>query len=145
MADLGPRGLSLIVFSGQFERVHYALVLASAAAALGKPATLFFTGDALKALGRPACDGAPGWHALNGKEPQPAAVVDARHARLGVATFEELLTACRQMGVRFIVCEMGLRAEGLTMADLRADLAIEGAGVVTLLTEAGSERAILFL
>jgi intracellular sulfur oxidation DsrE/DsrF family protein len=39
------------------------------------------------------------------------------------------------MGVRFIVCEMGLRAEGLDRSALRGDLPIEAAGVVTLLTE----------
>ena len=38
-----PRKLSLVVFSGSFEKVHYALVMASAALASGREATLFFT------------------------------------------------------------------------------------------------------
>ena len=48
--DAGPDKLSVLVLSGAYERVHYALVLASAAGAIGKPTTLFFTGQALLAL-----------------------------------------------------------------------------------------------
>ena len=38
-----PEKLSLVVFSGDFDKVHYALVMASAAAAIDTPVTLFFT------------------------------------------------------------------------------------------------------
>ncbi|NJO67759.1 MAG: hypothetical protein HC826_02220, partial [Rhodospirillales bacterium] len=51
--------LSIIAFSGDYERVHYALVLASAAAAIGGPATMFFTGEAIRAL-----VGEDGWRLL---------------------------------------------------------------------------------
>ena len=145
MGEAGQPGLSLIVFSGPYDRVHYALVLAAAAAAIDRPVSLFFTGEALNALRAPAADGAPGWHALAGSGEESAAALDARNASLGVATLEDLLTACGQIGVRFLVCEMGLRAAGLTMADLRTDLAPECAGVVTLIAEAGRDRALLFL
>ena len=33
--DRAPEKLSIVVFSGEFDKVHYALVLASAAAAMG--------------------------------------------------------------------------------------------------------------
>jgi peroxiredoxin family protein len=138
-------GLSLIVFSGAYERAHYALVLASAAAAIGRPVSLFFTGQALNALRAPTVTGAPGWHALAGSGEQSAAALDARHASRGVATFEDLLTACGEIGVRFLVCEMALRAATLTMADLRTDLAPECAGVVTLFAEAGGDRTLMFI
>ena len=39
--------LAIIVFSGDYDRVHYALAMASAAAAVSRPATLFFTMGAL--------------------------------------------------------------------------------------------------
>lgn len=148
MVEAVQPGLSLIVFSGQYKRAHYALVLASAAAAIGRPVSLFFTGEALTAVRAPTAPTAPtapGWHALAGTGEQSAAVLDARLASLGVATFEELLTACGEMGVRFLVCEMALRAAGLTIADLRADLALECAGVVTLFVEAGSDRTLMFV
>ena len=50
-----------------------------------------------------------------------------------VGDFETLLAACVELGVRFIVCEMGLRAQGIDPATLRDDVPCETAGIVTLL------------
>ena len=137
--------LSLIVSSGAFGRVHYALVLASSAAAIGKPATLFFTHQALSALGAADAEGVPGWRRLAADaESDGGAADDAWRAR-GVGGFEELLAACVEMGVRFIACEMGLRVMGMTADDLRADVPIEMAGVVTLLGDASPDGAMLML
>ena len=88
-----PDKLSLLVLSGDFERVHYALVLASAAAAIGMPATLFFTDRASFALaaGRPD---SPGWRSLAGEGGRPGGVIDDERRARGVAGFEELLGAC---------------------------------------------------
>lgn len=142
-AGSGLAKLSVLVLSGRFERVHYALVMASAAVAIGIPTTLFFTNAALHALTSDA-DG-PGWRALaadGGRD--GGAVDDARRAR-GVAGFEELLAACAELGVRLIACEMGLRAVGLAAADLRADVPIEVAGAVTFLADAAAAGAMLTL
>ena len=49
MTDTHPR-LSLMVFSGDFARVHYALVMASSAAAINVPVTVFFTMKATHAV-----------------------------------------------------------------------------------------------
>lgn len=123
--------LAVIVQSGGYDRAHYALVLASAAAAVGRPAILFLTGRGLRAL----LPGAPG--ALDpADDGSPADERDRALGALGVATFETLVSACAELGVRFIACEMGLRAEALTPSDLRTDLDVEVAGVVTLLAEA---------
>ncbi|MGF1639513.1 MAG: hypothetical protein ACFCUO_01040 [Rhodospirillales bacterium] len=146
-----PDRLSLIVYSGTFERVHYALVLAAAAAAVGTPATLFFTMDGCRALLRAGEDGSPSWRRLpagegeDGERGHPGGVVDDRYRARGVAGFDELITACAELGVRFLVCEMGLRAKGLTGADLRADLPLEETGVVTLLADASANGAMLLV
>jgi peroxiredoxin family protein len=119
------RGLALVVQSGAFDQVHMALSMAAAAAAVGLPATLFFTLRALAAL-----DGADGWRRLSGAE------ADATYVARGIVGFEELLASCRELGVRFMACEMGLAAVGLEGAAFRADLAIEQGGLATLLLEA---------
>jgi peroxiredoxin family protein len=134
MAD-GPDKLSIVVFDGRFDRVHYALVMASAAAATSRDATLFFTGKALPAL-MP-----DGWRRLKG-EPER---IDADFKARGVADFEALLEACRDLGVRFIACEMGLRAAGIVEADLDPDLPVEIAGVVTFLGDASKTGTMLFI
>jgi peroxiredoxin family protein len=115
--------LPIIVHAPGFERVHYALVLASGAAAIGRKPILFFTGPALRALAD--------WQGLDGADQ------DRQFRAQGVAGFEELLAACASLGVRIIACEMALKARGLTEAELRSDIAIEIAGVVTLLGAAG--------
>jgi peroxiredoxin family protein len=142
----GAGRLAIVVFSGDYDRVHYALAMASAAAAVNRPATLFFTMGALKALRRDSADGVPGWVGLdpagNGASP---ALRDADHAGAGIAGFEELLAACVELGVTIMVCEMGLKAENMTAEDLRADVPVKPGGLVTFLAEAGEDGRIVFI
>ncbi len=125
-------GLAIVIQSGAFDRAHYALVLAAAAAAIDRPVTLFFTMQACKALRPP--DALSAW-----------AAPEKDLADKGLATFEELLSACGELGVAITVCEMGLRAAGLTPSDLRRDLPIAVTGAVTFLNAAGAEAQMLFV
>jgi peroxiredoxin family protein len=135
-------GLSAVVISDTYEKVHYALVLASAAAAIGKPSLLFFSMGACRALathrqGPSAANPAePGWHDLTPSVAFPSARdQDAGLGARGIADMETLLTSCAALGTRFLVCEAGLRALDLGADDLRPDLAIEVTGAVTWMTE----------
>lgn len=147
--DGAAPGLGVIVFSGDFERVHYALVMASAAAAVGRPVMLFFTMAGLQAIRRPDADGRAAWQQLPGGSDAAGAAtggdVDGRFRASGVAGFEELLSACVSFGVRFLACEMGLKAVGLDRDALREDLPIEQGGVVTLLAAVGRNGAMLMV
>lgn len=125
-------GLSLIIRSGDYESVHYALALASAALAINKPAVLFFTMNGLRALAGPP-PGLDDW----GR--------DALMRERGIGDFETLLQACVELGGRFIVCEMGLRALGIDRAALRTDVPFTVAGIVTLLEETKSGMRLLTL
>lgn len=141
---LPPDKLSLLVLSGDFERVQYALVVASAAAAIGTPVTLFFTNQALFSLAGEGPGGA-GWRSLPGAAGRAGGAIDDERRARGVAGFEELLGACADLGVRFIACEMGLRAIGLDAAALRRDVPIEVAGVVTFIADASATGTMLTL
>ena len=132
--------LSVVLFSGDFERVHYALSMVAAAAAVDRPTTLFLTMGAIGALRAERADGTPGWTALPG-----AAARDAEFAERGVATVEELISACAALGVRIMVCEMGLRAVGLVRGDLRQDVKLEEGGIVTFLNDASAHGAVMFV
>lgn len=112
-----PEPLGVLLISGGHARAHYALVLATTAAALGRPAILFATNE--------------GVHALRAT---PPAADDARETELaarGVATFAALAAAAAELGVRRIACEAGLRVEALA-ADCLAP-GVEVAGVATFL------------
>ena len=143
----GPESLSIVLFAGGFDRVHYALVMASAAAATNRKVTLFFTGRALSTLLAGDADGTPGWHRLDpaddGSRP---AERDAFFTANGLAGFEELLEACVMLKVTVMACEMGLRALGLPAgAPLRSDVPVKTGGVVTFLNDAPKTGAILFV
>jgi peroxiredoxin family protein len=146
VAGSAPDKLSVIVYSGAYDKVHYALVMAASAAALGRPVTLFFTMGATRALERPGKDGKPAWRKMPLSEGKgTGGGRDDKHAKSGVATFEELLSSCVQFGVKFMVCEMGLRAMGMEGSRLRADVPVEEGGVVSFLNDASKDGAIVFI
>ena len=133
----GRDRLSLIVFSGGYDRVHYAFVMASAAAATNRPVTMFFTMGAIKALLAPRRDTSPGWGALAPADNGENAVDrDSAHAKAGIATLEELIKACVEFDVTMQVCEMGLVAEGLPSGEFRTDIEVTEGGMVSFLAEA---------
>ncbi len=136
--------LCLITESGRFRRVHYALALASAAVSLNRPTILFFTLSACHALTKTA-QGIPGWHNLEGEGNDSPAVLDADYANKTIGRFEELLTACTDLGVTIMVCDMGLRAEGLTRANLRQDIPIKNGGLASLFHRAGPNGQIVMI
>ncbi len=134
MAETPPLGLLLL--DGTYERVHYGLAMAASALAVDRPAVLFFTNGALLALAGPQ-----GWRRLAGG----AEAADAARCAAGVAGIEELFEACAALGARFIACEMGLRTMGLQANDLRGDIAVEVAGLVTFYNAlpAGAQPSVL--
>jgi peroxiredoxin family protein len=134
-APEGKGRISLIVFSGEFARVHYALATAAAALSIGRPATLFFTMEAIRALGRDE-----GWRRMPGADE-----LDARHAAAGVGRFGELLEACVALGATVMVCEMGLKAIGLDRGALRADVPVVDGGLVTFLNQLDPGGSTLFI
>ncbi len=136
----GPERLSIVVFDGSFARVHYAFVLASAAAATNRQVTLLFSGRALHALAR-----GDGWTRLDGDAAGDAAAQEAALAARGLATLQELRGACADLGVRFLACELGLRSLDLFADSLDPALNIEVAGVVTFLETAPNAGCVLFI
>jgi len=124
-----PDKLSLIIQSGEFNRVHYGLVMASAALATGKDVTLFFTMDGTRAI-------TPGFADV----PQETVL-----AQQNLATFEELLAACAEMDATFMVCEMGMRATAVGRGQLRTDIKITEGSAVSFLADASENGAILYI
>ena len=118
-----PISLGILLLSGSHDRAHYAFVLASGAAALGRNVTLFASNGGCGAL-------LTDWSSLGD------ARRDDRVRAAGVAGLAELREACVEMNVRLIACEAGLRAEAIATADLLAD--VEVAGVATFLSAVGT-------
>lgn len=133
IAGGAPAPLGILLISGTYERAHYALVLATAAAATARPVVLFATNAGVRAFLSARPDGAAGWTTL--AHYGGAARRDEELRGRGVAGFAELLAAAKELGVRLIVCEAGLKAEAITPEMLDDTLEGELAGVVTFLSE----------
>ncbi len=106
------KALGILLISGGHEWAHYALVLATGAAAIGREVTLFATNAGIGVLlaSRPL-----------ETDPREAAVV----AR-GVAGIATLLEAARDLAVVLSVCDAGRMTEGLDGADLLPGVAVGG-------------------
>jgi len=118
--------LGILLRGAGHEPAHYALVLATAAAAIGRPVTLFATNAGLALLRR-----------------DTPLLQDPREALLaarGVAGIGTLLEAAAELGLRRIACDAGLRAEAIDPATL-AD-GVEIAGVVTFLAAIGAGQTL---
>ncbi len=136
----GRDGFGLVIFSGGYDRVHYALAMAAAAAACGRPVSVLMAGRALPALLGETGPGGCGWHGLDaaddGRSPKDR---DRYLAERGVATLEDLLTSCAALGVTVTVCEMGLRALNWpTTVGLRTDVPASLGGIVGFLGRVGA-------
>jgi peroxiredoxin family protein len=119
--------LGILLMSGSHDRAHYAFVVASGAAALGRKVILFVTNRGCLALSRD-------WSDLSDADR------DARVRARGVAGLDTLREACVELDVRMIACEAGLRAEALDASRLLAD--VEVAGIATFLSAVGAGQII---
>ena len=119
--------LGILLLSGMHDRAHYAFVLASGAAALGRRVVVFATNAGCHAL-------MADWSGLTDADR------DERVQAAGVAGIAELREASQELGVRLIACEAGLRAEGLDAGGLLPGG--EEAGVATFLEAAGSGQIV---
>jgi peroxiredoxin family protein len=117
----------VLLLSGSHDRAHYAFVVASGAAALGRTAVLFATNQGCLAL----CQD---WSGLSDADR------DARIEANGVAGLTTLRDACLEMGVRLIACEAGLRAEAIDPSLLLPE--VEVAGIATFLSAVGTGNII---
>ena len=114
--------LGVLLLSGGHERAHYALVLATGAAAVGRDVVLFATNE--------------GCRLFQAARPLEADPREAMLAARGVAGIGTLLDAAEELGIRRIACEAGLRATAIVPDSLRNG--VEVAGVVTFLAAVGA-------
>ncbi len=122
-----PDRLGILLISGTHERAHYAFVLATGAAAIGRAVTLFATNDGCRALLRD-------WSSLED------ASRDARVRERGVAGLDELRDAAVELGVRLLACDSGLLMAEVDATALMPEA--EGTGVPAFLAGVGSGSII---
>ncbi len=119
--------LGILLLSGAHDRAHYAFVLATGAASIGRRVVMFATNAGCHAL-------LADWSGMADADR------DARITTAGVAGLDELRDAATALDIKLIACEAGLRAEGLEAAALYPGVQV--AGVVTFLCEVGAGQLV---
>jgi len=119
--------LGILLLSGSHERAHYAFMVATSAAALGRTVVLFATNGGCRAL-------LEDWSTLD-----PAGR-DGALVAAGVAGFATLRQAAVELGIRMLACEAGLRAEGLHTPRLFEGVAVSG--LATFLAETSGGQLV---
>ena len=153
---------TIILFSGDFDRVMAALIIANGAAAMGDDVTIFCTFWGLNLLrkdqkvkvgGKSFLQGMFGRMMPRGANkfglskmnfagvgaPLMKKVMKAE----GVMSMPELLEAARDQGVKLVACTMTMDVLGLKKEELFDD--IEYAGVASYLAEADESNVNLFI
>lgn len=163
-ASVAParRKKTFVVFSGDFDRVMAALVMANGALAMGDEVTLFFTFWGLSAIRRenavPPTDKALldrmfGWMLPRGLGRltlskmnlggMGTAMMKHVMARKKVSSPQELLASARTQGIKLVACSMSMDVMGLRIEELLDG--VEVGGVATFLAEADQSNVTLFV
>lgn len=164
IAALEPRTVghraTIVVFSGDLDKVMAGLVIATGAAAMGLEVSLFHTFWGLNALrkGRQLEGKSLLERAMNAMTPagmgqlSPSKMSFAgagakllRHMMKskGVQSPEELLALARELGVKFVACEMSMDVMGIRREELIDG--VEVGGVAAFLGDAADSKVTLFV
>jgi peroxiredoxin family protein len=152
---------TLVVFSGDLDKVLAAFVIATGAASMGMDVSMFFTFWGLPVLRRREARrkpkdiyerlfGAMTPRSLSDLDTSKMSFFGAGAAMLrramknkGVSSVEELMTVARDAGVKMIACGMSMDVMGVKAEELLDG--VELGGVATYLGDAAQSRVTLFI
>jgi peroxiredoxin family protein len=152
--------VSLVVFSGELDRVLAAFVIATGAASLGMEVSMFFTFWGLSALRKKKVYRGKRWNEnmmalMTPGGSRGLAVSKLNFFGVGakllrkmmrdrhVASLEELIAMAREFGIKIVACTMSMDVLGITREELVDN--IEVGGAATFLGDAARSRVSLFI
>jgi peroxiredoxin family protein len=155
--------LSMVVFSGDLDRLLAAFIIASGAAAMFEEVVMFFTFWATPALRDPKKQGRGkdmmgkmfGKMLPNGSGKLKLSQMNMAGMgtkmmkdlmkKKNVMTLEQLIRTAGEAGVKIYVCEMSMNLMGFSQDELIDYPDLKLAGVAKFLQEAGSSKSTLFI
>ena len=139
----GTDKLTIIVHSGDMDKVYSALIIGNGALAMGMEASLFFTFWGLQRLIKGGLEKGP-LSRMNmlglGKW-----MVKRRMKKANVAPMEKLMRDFKELGGKIIACEMTMEIMEIKQEDLREDLIDDYGAVGTFIQEARQSGVTLFI
>ena len=135
--------ITIIVHSGDMDKIYSALIVANGALAMGMEASLFFTFWGLQRLKKGALERGP-LSKMNllglGRW-----MVKRRMKKAKVASLEKLLKDFKELGGKVMVCDMTMEIMGIKPEDLRQDVIDEYCAVGAYMQEARESAVTLFI
>ncbi|MDH7489280.1 MAG: DsrE/DsrF/DrsH-like family protein [Anaerolineae bacterium] len=134
---------TIIVHSGDYDKIYSALIIGTGALAMGMEASLYFTFWGLQRLKKGGLERGPlsKMHMLGlGKW-----MIRRRMQKANVAKLETLMREFRDLGGKVIACEMTMEIMGVSKEDLREDWIDEYGAVGAYVQEATDSKITLFI
>ena len=155
--------LSMVVFSGDLDKIIAAFIIATGAIAMGMDAVMFFTfwgtpvlRDANKSVGGKDTFGKMFGTMLPKGTSQTklskmnmggmgTAMMKSLMKKKNVASLEQMLEMAEELGVRIFVCEMSMDLMGFKREEMIDYKNMEFCGVARFLEEAANSKVQLFI
>ncbi|HCP15695.1 MAG TPA: NAD(FAD)-dependent dehydrogenase [Peptococcaceae bacterium] len=134
---------TIIVHSGDLDKIYSALIVANGSLAMGMEVSLYFTFWGLLRLKKGGLDKGPlsKMHMLGlGK-----LMIKNRMKKANVVSLEKLIADFRELGGKIIACEMTMEIMGLKRADLNEGFIDDYGAVGTYIQEARDSSITLFI
>jgi len=135
--------LTIVVHSGDMDKIYSALIIATGALSMGMGASLYFTFWGLQRLQKGGLEKGPlsKMHMLGiGKS-----MIKQRMNKANVSSLERLMQDFKELGGKIIACDMTMEIMGIKKEDLREDLITECGAVGTYIQEARESTINLFI
>lgn len=134
---------TIIVHSGDMDKLYSALIIANGALSMGMEASLYFTFWGLERLKKGGLEkGTLSRMNLLGLGKW---MVKRRMKKVRMASLEKLLQDFKELGGKIIACEMTMEIMGVKLEDLRQDLIDDYGAVGTYIQEARGATITLFI
>lgn len=134
---------TIIVQSGDYDKLYSALIVATGALSMGMEASMFFTFWGLQRLKKGQLESGPlsKMHFMGlGKW-----MVRRRMKKANVVSLEKLLEDYVELGGKLMACDMTMEIMGIRREDLREDLISEYCAVGSYVKEARESSITLFI
>jgi peroxiredoxin family protein len=138
-----PDKATIIVHSGDMDKIYSALIVANGALSMGMEASLYFTFWGLQRLQKGGLEKGPlsKMHFLGlGKS-----MIKSRMKKANVVSLEHLFKDFKELGGKVIACEMTMEIMGVSKEDLDQNLIDEYGAVGTYIHEARDSKITLFI
>ncbi len=134
---------TIILHSGDMDKIYSALIVANGALAMGMEASIFFTFWGLLRLKKGGLEKGPLSKMNFGGLGR--FMIKSRMKKANVIDLERMISDFKELGGKIIACDMTMEIMGISKSDIREDLIDEYGAVGTYIQEARESEVTLFI